>query len=89
MTAANDESEAKVYKVKSLLKSGLERDRASTIVVLIQSKDYFSSRSHLNAESFLIMFYKGLTICAKSKINLRRKLIFPRKDCIPFLVLGW
>ena len=87
-TATSDEFEAKVYKMKSLLKSGLWRDGASAMAYFILLKAFFSSVFHLKITLFLIIPCKGLTIWAKSNMNLCTKLIFPRKDCMALLLLG-
>ena len=55
---------------------------------LILSNASFISFVHFKFESFFIISCSGFSISAKSKMNLLTKLIFPRKDCIAFLLCG-
>jgi len=77
--------EAKVYNKKYLPKSGLYKAGESTLAYLIWEKEYLSLFSHLYMEYLFIISCNGLTICEKLEIIFRRKLIFPKNDCIAFL----
>ena len=87
-TAANQSSEAKVYKIKYFSKLGLLSYGAWAMDVLILLKISLFELIHLNWTLFLIICFKGLTIWTKFGTNLHTKLIVPIKDCIPFLLWG-
>ena len=74
--------------MKYLVQYGIKRLGASEIDSKIQLNDYFSGSTHLKTTSFLIIFCKGRMISEKLGINLLTKFIFPRKDCIAFLLEG-
>ena len=80
--------EAKVYRMNSLSKFGLNKVGDSIMAYLIWSNSSFISFVHLNYESFFIISWSGLTISAKSELNLLAKLIFPSKDCIASFLCG-
>jgi hypothetical protein len=84
----NAVSEANVYKMKSSLKSWILKYGIFSISSLILMKDYFSLGPHLDSSFFLIMSCKGFTVSETFGTNLHTKLIFPRKDCIDFLLYG-
>ena len=81
-------SETNVYKMKGLEKFGVARDGALTITCLIRLNASYSTWPHLKSEFFLIIAYNGDTILEKSGTNVLKKLIWPRKDCIAFLLCG-
>jgi hypothetical protein len=70
--------------MKSQEKSGLIKTGAWEIVILISSKDMLVSFPHLKATSFFSKALNGFILSAKLGTNLRKKLIFPRKDCRAF-----
>ena len=74
--------------MKSFLKSGLMSAGASGMDNLILINDYFSLSPHEKLLSFLIIFCSGCTISEKLGTNLLTKFIFPKKDCMDFLVAG-
>lgn len=84
----NEVSEENVYKMKYSLKSWILKDGTFSISSLILMKYYFSVGPHLDSSFFLIMCCKGFTVSEKFGTNLCTKLIFPRKDCIDFLLYG-
>jgi hypothetical protein len=50
------------------------------IAFFIELKYYFSILLHLNTVYFLIICYKGKTVCVKLGTKRFTKLIFPRND---------
>jgi len=78
----------KVYNKKYLVNFGPWRVGATSMVALILSKASFSTYVHLNWTSFFIIYWRGLTIWEKSRINLLTKLIVPKKDCIDLFLCG-
>jgi hypothetical protein len=74
--------------MNSLSKFMLHKVVASSITSLILLNVYLLSFIHLGFVYFLIIYWSGLTISAKSENNLLTKLIFPIKDCISFLSSG-
>ena len=79
---------AKVYKIKWLEIFGVFNAGALMISCLIESKDSLSLCPHLKIEFFLIMDCKGSTIWEKLGMNLLTKFIYPKNDCIDFLLCG-
>ena len=73
-----------ISEAPSLLSPEGASDIASTILL----NDYFSLLPQLKFASFIIMFCRGRIILEKLGINLVTKLIFPKKDCIAFLLEG-
>jgi hypothetical protein len=71
-----------------LEKSGLRRDGALAIIVLMVSNASFSNAVFLNYMFFLIIFCKGFTISTKSGTNLLTKLIMLKNDCMDLLLCG-
>ena len=85
-TTSSESSEAKVYRIKYLSKSGILREGACATAVLILLNVFFSTSVRLNCTLCFTIFYKGLTICAKSGTNLFTKFIVPINDFMPFLL---
>ena len=74
--------------MKYLVKYGLKRLGALYKASNTFLNDSFSILPQLKTTSFLIMFCKGRMISKKLGINLLTKFIFPRNDCISFLLEG-
>ena len=85
LTQVNQEK-ANVYKIKGSEKFGVAKDGALMIACLIRLNASCSSWPHLKFEFFLIISSKGDPILEKSRRNLFTKLIWPRKDCMDFLL---
>ena len=79
----------KVYRVNYFSKSKLLNVRAYTMACLIPVKASSLSSFHLNSTSFLIIPCKGLIIFANPEMNLWARSIFPKKDCMDFLLFGY
>ena len=82
-------SDAKEKMKKSLVKSGLSRTGVWVSVFFTSSKDLFAYMVHLTPISLCNMFVMFLRSSARFGMNLLKKFIFPMKDCISLMFLGW
>ncbi len=78
----------KYIKWNDQKKFRVAKEGAFMISCLIKSKASCSICPRLKIKFFLIMDWRGKTICEKSGTNILTKLICPRKDCIDFLLWG-
>ena len=70
------------------MKSGLIKTGACVSAHLTYSKDCLDLVSHFIFVSFFNMFLMFLRSLARLGMNLRRKFIFPIKDCNSLIFLG-
>ena len=80
--------ETNVYRINLLSNFRIHKVGAYSMASLISSKSSLLSFVHLKLKYLFIISCSGFTISMKSKMNLLMKFIFPRKDCMAFLLCG-
>jgi hypothetical protein len=87
-TVAREWSEEKVYNKKSLVKYGLCKEGAASMVILDILKGLLFNRCPFKLNIFLYHPLKRFNNFKKYGTNLLTKLIFPKKDCMDLLLCG-